>query len=53
MKQLGDVLIGLAVIGVIFSIIGALGTDIWLASTQWVLIAAVLSVWAVYVKIRE
>ena len=53
MKQLGDVLIGLAVIAVILSIIGAMGTDIWLASTQWVLIGAVLSIWAVYVKIRE
>ncbi len=53
MKQLGDLIIGLAVIAVILSIIGAVGTDIWLASTQWVLIAAVLSVWAVYVKIRE
>lgn len=53
MKQLGDVLIGLAVIAVIFSIIGAFGMDIWLASTQWVLIAGVLSIWAVYVKIRE
>ena len=53
MKQFGDVLIVLAVITVILSIIGALGTDLWLASTQWVLIAAVLSVWAVYVKIRD
>ena len=53
MKQLGDVLIFLAVIAVIFSIIGAFGTDLWLASTQWVLVAGVLSIWAVYVKIRD
>ncbi len=53
MKQFGDVLIVLAVIAVILSIIGAMGRDIWLASTQWVLIAAVLSIWAVYVKIRD
>ena len=53
MKQLGDVLIGLAVIAVILAIIGALGSDLWLASTQWLLVAAVLSIWAVYTKIRE
>lgn len=52
MKSLGDWLVGISAIAVILSIIGAFGTDIWLASTQWVLIAAVLAVWAVYVKIR-
>ncbi len=52
MKSLGDVLVGLSVIAVILSIIGAFGTDLWLASTQWVLIAAVLAVWAVYLKMR-
>jgi len=53
MRMLSDILIVLAMVAVILSIIGACGTDIWLASTQWVLIAAVLSIWAVYVKIRE
>jgi len=53
MKALGDWLVGVSVIAVILSIIGAFGTDLWLASTQWVLIAAVLAVWAVYVKIRS
>jgi len=53
MKPLGDVFIVLSIIAVILSIIGALGTDLWLASTQWVLVGAVLSIWAVYVKIRD
>ncbi len=53
MKPLGDVLIVLSIIAVILSIVGALWVDLWLASTQWVLIGAVLAVWAVYVKIRE
>lgn len=53
MKSTGDILIGLSVIAVILSIIGAFGTDIWLASTQWILIAAVLGIYALYVKIRE
>lgn len=53
MKMLGDVLIILSLVAVIFSIIGAFSNDVWLASTQWVLIAGVLSVWAVYLKIRS
>ena len=53
MKTLADGLIILSIIAVILSIIGAFGTDIWLASTQWVLIGATLSVWAVYLKIRQ
>lgn len=52
MKSMADGLIILSVIAVIVSIIGAFGVDIWLASTQWVLIAATLAVWAVYVKMR-
>jgi len=27
-----------------------LGTDIWLASTQWLLVAAVLALFGVYLK---
>ncbi|MEK7143131.1 MAG: hypothetical protein AAB785_02885 [Patescibacteria group bacterium] len=53
MKSLGDILIGLSVVAVILALIGSFGSDLWLASTQWVLIAAVLAVWAVYVKIRS
>ena len=39
-----------AVVAVIFSIIGWLGRDIWLASTQWLLIAAVLTLFGIYLK---
>lgn len=53
MKKFGDILVTLAVIGVIFAMIGAFGKDVWLASTQWILVSAVLSIWAVYVKIRD
>lgn len=52
MKGLGDVLIAASVVAVVLSVIGAFGTDIWLASTQWVLIAAVLGIYALYVKVR-
>lgn len=50
MKPLGNVFMGISVIAVILSIIGALGTDLWLASTQWVLIAAVLGIYGLYTK---
>lgn len=53
MQKLADVLIVLSVFAVIFSIIGAMNRDLWLASTQWVLVAAVMAVWAVYLKIRS
>lgn len=52
MQKFADVFIGLSVVTVILSVVGAFGTDLWLASTQWVLIAATLAVWAVYLKIR-
>lgn len=39
-----------AVISVILAGIGYLGYDIWLASTQWLLVAAVLSLFAMYLK---
>ncbi len=39
-----------AVLGVLLAAEGWLGPDIWLASTQWLLIAAVLALFGVYFK---
>jgi hypothetical protein len=39
-----------AAVAIIFSIIGWLGQDIWLASTQWLLIAAVLTLFGIYLN---
>jgi hypothetical protein len=39
-----------AVAAVLFSVAGWMGRDIWLASTQWLLIAAVLSLFSIYLK---
>ena len=47
-----QVLMGGAVISVLLAGLGYLGTDIWLASTQWLLIAAVLALFGVYVKLE-
>ncbi|QLG69963.1 MAG: hypothetical protein CH104c_0733 [Candidatus Woesebacteria bacterium] len=52
-KLLSDVLMVGAAISVVFSAIGYLGTDIWLASTQWLLVASVLALFGVYFKPEE
>lgn len=49
-KVLSQVMIGGAVISVLLAGIGYMGTDIWLASTQWLLVAAVLALFGVYTK---
>ena len=41
------------VIAVLLSAIGYLGTDIWLASTQWLLVAVVLTLFGVYTKMAS
>ena len=51
--RLSQVLMGGAVISVVLAGIGYLGTDIWLASTQWLLVAAVLALFAVYAKLSQ
>ncbi len=39
-----------SVLAVILASVGYLGYDIWLASTQWLLVAAVLGLFGVYTK---
>ncbi len=46
-----QVFMGGAVISVILAAMGYLGTDIWLASTQWLLVAAVLALFGVYTRL--
>lgn len=41
---------GSAAISILFAAIGYTGTDIWLASTQWLLVAAVLALFGIYFK---
>lgn len=50
---LSQLLMGSSVIGVIFSAIGYLGIDIWLASTQWLLIAALLAIFGIYARFNS
>ena len=41
---------GSSVVSVTLAGVGYLGYDIWLASTQWLLVAAVLALFGVYCK---
>jgi len=41
---------GGAAVSVLLAGIGYLGTDIWLASTQWLLVGALLGLFGVYLK---
>ncbi|MBI2267866.1 MAG: hypothetical protein HYU80_00255 [Candidatus Blackburnbacteria bacterium] len=47
-----QVLISGALIAVILAGLGYLGSDIWLASTQWLIMAAVLAGFGVYAKLE-
>lgn len=50
LELISRILMGGAVLSVILSAIGYLGVDIWLASTQWLLVASVLALFAIYLK---
>jgi len=45
-------LFGGSIVAVILAGFGALGMDLFLASTQWLLIAAVLTGWAIYLLLE-
>jgi len=44
------VLILLSFVAVVLAAVGAYGTDVWLNSLTWLVVAGVLAVWAVYLK---
>lgn len=52
-KLISQVLMSGAVISVILAGIGYLGTDIWLASTQWLLVAAVMALFGLYIRMES
>ncbi len=45
-----QIFMGAAAISVLLAAIGYTGTDIWLASTQWLLVAAILALFGIYFK---
>ena len=40
-----------AFLAIVLAAVGYLGYDIWLASTQWLLVAAVMALFGVYLKL--
>lgn len=42
----------LSAVAAVLAVVGALGTDIYLASTQWLLVATVFGVWAIYLLLE-
>ncbi len=52
-KFLSRILIVFSVICIILAMVGAFAGDIWLASTQWLLVAAVLAGFGVYAQLEE
>lgn len=53
MELTSRILMGGALVAVIFSAMGYLGTDIWIASTQWLLISAILALFGIYTKVSS
>lgn len=49
-KDLSKALIYGSVVAVTLSVIGMLGTDLYLASTQWLLVGALLAIWGIYLQ---
>ena len=53
LESSSKVLMGGSLVSIILAAVGYLGTDIWLASTQWLLVAAVLALFGVYTKLES
>lgn len=51
--MLSQLLMSGAVVSVALAGVGYLGYDIWLASTQWLLVAGVLSVFGLYSRLSS
>lgn len=50
-NKLSNIIVSVALLAVFLSGLGYLGLDIWLASTQWLLVSAVLVLFAIYLKL--
>lgn len=48
----GKALIYFSMVCVLLALIGALGSDLWLASTQWMLVGLTSAIWGVFVLIE-
>lgn len=51
-RQLSQVFIFGSVMSIVLAAVGYMGTDLWLASTQWMIISAVLALFGVYSRMN-
>lgn len=51
LKQISNYLMAGAVMAILLAAVGYIGFDIWLASTQWLLVGAILALFGVYFKL--
>ena len=52
-KLASKIFMGGAVLSVVLAGVGYMGIDFWLASTQWLLVAAVLALFGIYAKMSS
>jgi len=48
----GKLLVYGSVIAAVFALVGMLWSDVWLASTQWMLVGVLLAIWSVFVLLE-
>lgn len=49
---MGKLLMFGSYLSALMAVFGAMGTDIYLASTQWVLVGLLLACWAIYILVE-
>lgn len=52
-RQASQILMGLSVLAVVLAGWGFAVADIWLASTQWLLVAAIIACFGIYIKLES
>lgn len=52
LKKYSQLLMKGALVGVVLATVGYFGYDLWLASTQWLLVSAVMALFGVYLKLN-
>lgn len=50
--MLSKIMFGGSLVAAVLAGIGALGTDIYLASTQWILVAILLAAWGIFLLLE-
>lgn len=51
LKKYSEILMKGAFVAVFLSMVGYFGYDLWLASTQWLLVSSVMALFGVYLKL--